>query len=482
MFDPAPSSACFTEHAAGADERGDRLWSLLNLELWHRTFIDGEGVQTLPGASGSLSRLRLGPARRRRHRRFGFSGLKRDRAGLWPALVPRGKGGCEPRTDADAVAASPGAHSTTRPGVCRAGRSLGRPLPAPPVALNRLRPDPPGQAGAVPGSTLAVGQISPGRGPAPARPSPLRSGDSGSPGACRAVSANCSQEEASICASATFLFPAVNLPGTLSTPVGALHPQRRVRRSGAVHAVEKQPSGGGRCLRAAAPEDAPLRGRRTPGCFDAVLAVSDAESETFTRLFPPAAGSHRADRGGHRLLQALRLAAARDPACVHGLHGLAAERRRDALLLPRASCRWCARRSRTRLSHCRPRADAGGAEPRRRGRRRRHRPRRRRASVHGPGGRLHRAASHRRRHPAQDFRSHGDGQGGGLDDGRRRGPAGRQASICCSPTSPAIVRARDVVRLIRDLEQRERIGDGCPATWWLARYDWSAVAGALKNR
>ena len=29
---------------------GDRIWSLLNLELWHRTFIDHEGVQTLPHA------------------------------------------------------------------------------------------------------------------------------------------------------------------------------------------------------------------------------------------------------------------------------------------------------------------------------------------------------------------------------------------------------------------------------------------------
>jgi len=25
----------------------DALWSLLNLELWYRTFIDGDGVQTL---------------------------------------------------------------------------------------------------------------------------------------------------------------------------------------------------------------------------------------------------------------------------------------------------------------------------------------------------------------------------------------------------------------------------------------------------
>jgi hypothetical protein len=30
-------------HVAG----GDAIWALLNLELWYRTFIDGDGVQTL---------------------------------------------------------------------------------------------------------------------------------------------------------------------------------------------------------------------------------------------------------------------------------------------------------------------------------------------------------------------------------------------------------------------------------------------------
>jgi hypothetical protein len=26
---------------------GDAIWGLLNLELWYRTFIDGNGIQTL---------------------------------------------------------------------------------------------------------------------------------------------------------------------------------------------------------------------------------------------------------------------------------------------------------------------------------------------------------------------------------------------------------------------------------------------------
>ena len=44
------------DHADGRTDGGDRLWSLLNLELWHRTFIDNEGVQALPGVAASPRR------------------------------------------------------------------------------------------------------------------------------------------------------------------------------------------------------------------------------------------------------------------------------------------------------------------------------------------------------------------------------------------------------------------------------------------
>jgi asparagine synthase (glutamine-hydrolysing) len=40
------------DHAAGRTDGSDRIWSLLNLELWYRTFIDNEGVQTLPQPTG----------------------------------------------------------------------------------------------------------------------------------------------------------------------------------------------------------------------------------------------------------------------------------------------------------------------------------------------------------------------------------------------------------------------------------------------
>jgi asparagine synthase (glutamine-hydrolysing) len=44
---PQAVAALLDDHRAGLRRGGDAIWALLNLELWHRTFIDGEGVQTL---------------------------------------------------------------------------------------------------------------------------------------------------------------------------------------------------------------------------------------------------------------------------------------------------------------------------------------------------------------------------------------------------------------------------------------------------
>jgi asparagine synthase (glutamine-hydrolysing) len=49
IIDPAAVERLMTAHASGEADGADALWSLLNLELWYRTHIDGEGVQTLPG-------------------------------------------------------------------------------------------------------------------------------------------------------------------------------------------------------------------------------------------------------------------------------------------------------------------------------------------------------------------------------------------------------------------------------------------------
>ena len=48
VIDPAAVDQLLRDHAAGRTEGGDRIWTLVNLELWYRTFVDGDGVQTLP--------------------------------------------------------------------------------------------------------------------------------------------------------------------------------------------------------------------------------------------------------------------------------------------------------------------------------------------------------------------------------------------------------------------------------------------------
>jgi asparagine synthase (glutamine-hydrolysing) len=56
IVDPAAVDRLLRDHADGRTRGGDRIWSLLNLELWYRTFIDNDGPQTLPVPPGSMSR------------------------------------------------------------------------------------------------------------------------------------------------------------------------------------------------------------------------------------------------------------------------------------------------------------------------------------------------------------------------------------------------------------------------------------------
>ncbi len=55
LIDPAAVERLLAAHAAGSIDGADRIWSLLNLELWYRTFIDGDGVQTLPAPSARIA-------------------------------------------------------------------------------------------------------------------------------------------------------------------------------------------------------------------------------------------------------------------------------------------------------------------------------------------------------------------------------------------------------------------------------------------
>ncbi len=47
IVDAAAVAQLIDAHASGATNGADPLWALINLELWYRTFIDGDGVQTL---------------------------------------------------------------------------------------------------------------------------------------------------------------------------------------------------------------------------------------------------------------------------------------------------------------------------------------------------------------------------------------------------------------------------------------------------
>jgi asparagine synthase (glutamine-hydrolysing) len=49
ITNPAAVEALISAHASGDADGTDALWSLMNLELWYRTHIDGGGIQTLPG-------------------------------------------------------------------------------------------------------------------------------------------------------------------------------------------------------------------------------------------------------------------------------------------------------------------------------------------------------------------------------------------------------------------------------------------------
>jgi asparagine synthase (glutamine-hydrolysing) len=55
IIDPQAVDRLLAAHASGTAEGGDAIWSLLNLELWYRTFIDGEGVQMLPAVAAGVS-------------------------------------------------------------------------------------------------------------------------------------------------------------------------------------------------------------------------------------------------------------------------------------------------------------------------------------------------------------------------------------------------------------------------------------------
>jgi asparagine synthase (glutamine-hydrolysing) len=61
LINPAAVASLLDEHRLGRRGAGDAIWALLNLELWYRTFIDGDGIQTL-SAPGQPLPAGIGPA------------------------------------------------------------------------------------------------------------------------------------------------------------------------------------------------------------------------------------------------------------------------------------------------------------------------------------------------------------------------------------------------------------------------------------
>jgi asparagine synthase (glutamine-hydrolysing) len=55
LFDTVQITRLLDDHAAGRTDGGDIVWSLLNLELWYRTWIDGDGVQHLGAPSATAA-------------------------------------------------------------------------------------------------------------------------------------------------------------------------------------------------------------------------------------------------------------------------------------------------------------------------------------------------------------------------------------------------------------------------------------------
>ena len=55
IIDPRAVEQLLSAHRSGDAEGGDAIWSLVNLELWYRTFVDGGGVQSLPSPGRSVT-------------------------------------------------------------------------------------------------------------------------------------------------------------------------------------------------------------------------------------------------------------------------------------------------------------------------------------------------------------------------------------------------------------------------------------------
>ena len=58
LFDAGYVRLLVNEHASGHRDHSERLWALVNVELWHRIFIDGESPDDVGTAAPALAAAR----------------------------------------------------------------------------------------------------------------------------------------------------------------------------------------------------------------------------------------------------------------------------------------------------------------------------------------------------------------------------------------------------------------------------------------
>ena len=381
MFDP-PRSTRLSTTTPRPRRTAAIVWSLLNLELWYRTFIDGDGVQTLGARAARLTAgRRAAPHARSTAAPIGVRAPMRIlwlNAGL---LLPLDKGG-KLRTW-HLMRHLARRHEITYLSFarCRRSRRGRRRACARSCSTRRDRPARRDPARARCAST-------PTRRGTSLDPLPVRRRQVPLGALPRARSRRCST---------TARFDARRLrlpacrPSTCRSGCRARRSSSRTtsrRRSGggtprprpgALRACAAARSSGGACCGSKGG-----RSRR----FDRVLAVSEADARHVRARSirtPSRPGARRADRRRHRATsrRSPRRRRPRAPR-LHRLDGLAAERGRDASTSAARSCRSSApAEPRRHASHRRPRADAGRPAARADDARRRgHRPRGRRPAVH----------------------------------------------------------------------------------------------------
>lgn len=62
LFEPEVVRSLVARHQSGAENHAERLWSLVNLEIWQRQFIDGEAGSAPPPPLHAQAELVAAPA------------------------------------------------------------------------------------------------------------------------------------------------------------------------------------------------------------------------------------------------------------------------------------------------------------------------------------------------------------------------------------------------------------------------------------